>query len=92
MKGDRPESTTLEASYDRLRACDAPKRDQNEMPTKLVLRRTAQIPPLIDTSNPAISDAAETNGVLLRGLLRAQVGVHFGAPTARPALEHVGMM
>jgi len=55
-------------------------------------RWTGQIPPLIDTSNPAISDAAETNGVLLRGLLRTQVGVHFGAPAARPALEHVGMM
>jgi hypothetical protein len=58
-------------------------------------------PPSVDSSKPAINRqfkthhfwrATETRGVLLRGLLRAQVGVDLGAPAARPALEHVGMM
>ena len=55
-------------------------------------RWTAQNPPLIDTSNPAISRATETRGVLLRGLLRTQVGVDLGAPAPWSALEDVGVM
>jgi hypothetical protein len=56
-------------------------------------RWTAQNRPLIDTSKPATTGvAAETNGVLLRSLFRAQVGVDLGAPAAWPALEHVGMV
>src|SRR5437773_7483345 len=56
-------------------------------------RWTAQNRPLIDTSKPATTGvAAETNGVLLRGLLRAQVGLDLGAPASRSAFEHVRMM
>jgi len=54
---------------------------------------TAQNRPLIDTSKPATTGvAAETNGVLLRGLLWAQVGLDLGAPASRSAFEEVRMM
>ena len=60
---------------------------------KLRPRWTAQNRPLIDTSKPATTDvAAETNGVLLRGLLGAQVGLDFGAPAPRSAFEDVRVM
>jgi hypothetical protein len=56
-------------------------------------RWTGQNRPLIDTSKPATTGvAAETNGVLLRGLLRAQVGLDPGAPAPRSAFEHVRVM
>ena len=56
-------------------------------------RWTAQNRPLIDTSKPATTGvAAETNGVLLRRRLGAQVGLDFGPPAARSAFEHVRMM
>ena len=55
-------------------------------------RWTAQNPPLIDTSNPAISEATETGGVLLCGLVRTQVGVDLGAPAPWSALEYMGVM
>jgi hypothetical protein len=55
-------------------------------------RWTAQIPPLIDTSNPAISRSTEAGGVLLCGLVRTQVGVDLGAPAPWSALEDVGVM
>ena len=55
-------------------------------------RWTAQIPPLIDTSNPAICGGDRDRGVLLRGLLRTQVGVDLGAPAPWSALEDVGVM
>ena len=49
--------------------------------------------PLIDTSKPAISGmAAETGGVLPRGLRGAQVGLDLRAPAAWPALEDMAMM
>jgi hypothetical protein len=54
---------------------------------------TAQNRPLIDTSKPATTGvAAETNGVLLRGLLGAQVRLDLGAPAPRSAFEDVRMM
>lgn len=55
----------------------------------------------VDAAKPAIdrhfktghfSPATETCGVLLRGLLRAQVGVDLGSPAPRSTLEHVGVM
>lgn len=53
-------------------------------------RWTAQNRPSIDTSKPATTGvASETNGVLLRGLLGAQVGLDFGAPAPRSAFEDV---
>ena len=56
-------------------------------------RWTAQNRPLIDTSKPATTGvAAETNGVLLRGLLGAQVGLDLGAPAPRSAFEDVRVM
>src|SRR5205814_8465219 len=56
-------------------------------------RWTAQNRPLIDTSRPATTGvAAETTGVLLRGLLRAQVGLDPGSPAPRPAFEDVRVM
>jgi hypothetical protein len=55
-------------------------------------RWTAQIPPLIDTSNPAICGGDRDRGVLLRGFLRTQVGVDLGAPAPWAALEDVGVM
>jgi hypothetical protein len=36
--------------------------------------------------------ATETHGVLLRAVLVAQVGLELGAPTPRPALEHMRVM
>ena len=48
---------------------------------------------LADTSKPAISGmAAETGGVLPRGLRGAQVGLDLRAPAAWPALEDMAMM
>ena len=56
-------------------------------------RWTPQKRPLIDTSKPAISGmAAETGGVLPRGLRGAQVGLDLRAPAAWPALEDMAMM
>ena len=56
-------------------------------------RWTPQKRPLIDTSKPAISGmAAETGGVLPRGLRGAQVGLDRRAPAAWPALEDMAMM
>jgi hypothetical protein len=56
-------------------------------------RWTAQNRPLIDTSKPATTGvAAETNGVLLRSLLGAQVGLDLGAPAPRSAFEDVRVM
>jgi hypothetical protein len=55
-------------------------------------RWTAQIPPLIDTSNPAICGGGRDRGVLLRGFLRTQVGVDLGAPAAWAALQDVRVM
>ena len=47
----------------------------------------------VDTSKPAISGmAAETGGVLPRGLRGAQVGLDLRAPAAWPALEDMAMM
>ena len=55
----------------------------------------------VDSSNPAIDRHFKTGhfvrgdrdrGVLLRGLLGAQVGVDLGAPAPWPALEDVGVM
>jgi hypothetical protein len=55
----------------------------------------------VDSSKPAINRrfktlhfwrAIETRGVLLRALLRAQVGVDLGAPAPWAALEHVRVM
>ena len=49
--------------------------------------------PSVDTSKPAISGmAAETGGVLPRGLRGAQVGLDLRAPAAWPALEDMAMM
>src|SRR5690349_6043166 len=57
--------------------------------------------PSVDSSKPATDRhfktghhgvAAETNGVLLRGLLGAQVGLDLGAPAPRSAFENVGVM
>ena len=56
-------------------------------------RWTPQKRPLIDTSKAAISGmAAETGGVLPRGLRGAQVGLDLRAPAAWPALEDMAMM
>jgi transposase len=55
-------------------------------------RWTAQIPPLIDSSNPAICGSDRDRRVLLRGFLRTQVGVDLGAPAPWPALEDVRVM
>ena len=56
-------------------------------------RWTPQKRPLIDTSKPAISGmAAETGGVLPRGLRGAQVGLDLRAPAAWPAREDMAMM
>ena len=47
----------------------------------------------VDTSKPAISGmAAETGGVLPRGLRGTQVGLDLRAPAAWPALEDMAMM
>ena len=56
--------------------------------------------PSVDSSKPATDrhfktghhGAAETNGVLLRSLLGAQVGLDLGAPAPRSAFEDVRMM
>jgi hypothetical protein len=56
-------------------------------------RWTSENRPFPDTAKPAISGVAiETSGVLLRGLLGAQVGLDLRAPAARSALEHVRVM
>ncbi len=60
--------------------------------TALGPARPEQQPP-VDSSKPATTGvAAETNGVLLRRLLGAQVGLDFRAPAAWPAFEHVCVM
>src|ERR1700730_10706649 len=60
-----------------------------DLPSFCPLRYSARMPRwttenrhLIDTAKPAISAGARDCGVLLRGLLRAQVGVDFGAPAS----------
>ena len=51
-------------------------------------RWTGQNRTVTDTSKPATTGVAvETNRVLLRGLLGAQVGLDLGAPAGRSALE-----
>ena len=56
-------------------------------------RWTPQKRPLIDTAKAAISGmAAETGGVLPRGLCGTQVGLDLRAPAAWPALEDMAMM
>ena len=55
-------------------------------------RWTPQNRPLVDRSKPAISGGGRDWGVLLRRLLGAQVGLDFGAPAARAALEDVRVM
>ena len=55
-------------------------------------RWTGQKRQLVDGSKPAFLPATETSGVLLREGVGAQVGVDFGAPAARPALEHMRVM
>ena len=55
----------------------------------------------VDGSKAAISSTGKTGHflaadrdarVLLRGLVGAQVGMDFGAPAPRAALEHMGVM
>ena len=56
-------------------------------------RWTPRNRPFVDGSKPAISElASETSRGLLRSRLLTQVGVDLGAPAARAALEHVGVM
>ena len=56
-------------------------------------RWTSENRPLIDRAKPATTRvASETNGVLLQSVLGAQVGLDFGAPAARSALQDVRVM
>ncbi len=44
------------------------------------------------SQNRQLTGGGRDQSVLLRGLLRAQVGLDFRSPAARPALEHVRVM
>ena len=69
------------------------ERYDRDMKDVFAPRWTPQKRPLIDTSKPAISGmAAETGGVLPRGLRGTQVGLDLRAPAAWPALEDMAMM
>jgi hypothetical protein len=55
-------------------------------------RWTGQIPQFVDGPNPAFSGGDRDQSVLLRRLLRAQVGVQLRPPAPWSALEHMGVM
>ena len=95
--GHRP-CVGLDLSEGGVRAClsrglEAHRGSPEQNPFAATPRWTPQKRPLIDTSKPAISGmAAETGGVLPRGLRGAQVGLDLRAPAAWPALEDMAMM
>jgi hypothetical protein len=64
-----------------------------EVRTFFAPRWTSENRPLTDTAKPAIPGGrSRPVGVLLRRVLRAQVGVDFGTPAARSTFEHVRVM
>lgn len=102
---DRKSAWQVETSFWRMnedqRVIKAATPGVDALANQLHSAGTARIGTSVDSSNPAINrhfktrhfrSAAETQGVLLRSVVGTQVGVDFGAPAPRSALEHMRVM